>query len=322
VLGLTDTAKDWLKLRRMPHFINQSDVVETGCNVAVCRNLVQNSSLACFSSEKWRMMMARDRTDKTTTGLNGHAAEIDLPVRTTAKMPKSKPANSTAATAATAATKPGNKAAKSKANASIASAAGAGGIRNICVYCGSGPGLNPAYVAAAQALGKSLAAADIGLVYGGGSLGLMGEVAKSTLAHGGRVTGIIPAFLSKKEQMLKDASELIVTDNMHERKMLMFERSDAFVALPGGIGTLEELVEQLTWSQLGRHTKPIIVANIEGFWAPFLALLGHMKSEAFIRPGLELGFVVVDRAEQIVPAALSAAVGASGVTDPALLAKF
>jgi uncharacterized protein (TIGR00730 family) len=252
-------------------------------------------------------------------------------------MPKSKPtatATSSAATdAAIAATsptattptaKPSNKAAaKAKASkATSTSAAGAGAIRNICVYCGSGPGLNPAYVTAAQALGKSLAAADIGLVYGGGSLGLMGEVAKSTLAHGGRVTGIIPAFLSKKEQMLKDASELIVTDNMHERKMLMFERSDAFVALPGGIGTLEELVEQLTWSQLGRHAKPIIVANIDGFWAPFLALLGHMKSEAFIRPGLELGFVVVDRAEQIVPAALSAAVGASGVTDPALLAKF
>jgi uncharacterized protein (TIGR00730 family) len=109
---------------------------------------------------------------------------------------------------------------------------------------------------------------------------------------------------------------------MHERKMLMFERSDAFVALPGGIGTLEELVEQLTWSQLGRHAKPIIVANIDGFWAPFLALLKHMKSEAFIRPGLELGFVVVDRADQIVPAAISAAEGSHGVTDPALLAKF
>jgi uncharacterized protein (TIGR00730 family) len=202
------------------------------------------------------------------------------------------------------------------------SAAVAPGIRNICVYCGSGPGVNPAYVATAKALGKSLAAAGIGLVYGGGSLGLMGEVAKSTLAHGGRVTGIIPAFLSNKEQMLKDANELIVTENMHERKMLMFERSDAFVALPGGIGTLEELVEQLTWSQLGRHAKPIIVANVDGFWAPFLALLKHMKSEAFIRPGLELGFVVVDRAEQIVPAAISAAAGTHGVTDPALLAKF
>jgi uncharacterized protein (TIGR00730 family) len=282
--------------------------------------------------------MASNRTDKTTGRMNGHAASIDLPVsdqaRTPASMSKTtkpsatkpsatkppkpnalKPSTSKPSTPSKSAPRAGNTSAASKAGADI-------GIRNICVYCGSGPGLNPAYVATARALGQSLAAADIGLVYGGGSLGLMGEVAKSTLAHGGRVTGIIPAFLSKKEQMLQDANELIVTENMHERKMLMFERSDAFVALPGGIGTLEELVEQLTWSQLGRHVKPIIVANVDGFWAPFLALLKHMKSEAFIRPGLELGFVVVDRADQIVPAAISAAEGAHGVTDPALLAKF
>jgi uncharacterized protein (TIGR00730 family) len=236
--------------------------------------------------------------------------------KTVAKTPVAKPP---------VAKTPVAKAAKPLAGAIISQSAPVsqpGTVRNICVYCGSGPGVNPAYAGTAQALGKSLAAAGIGLVYGGGSLGLMGEVAKSTLQHGGRVTGIIPAFLSNKEQMLKDADELIVTDNMHERKMLMFERSDAFVALPGGIGTLEELVEQLTWSQLGRHTKPIIVANIDGFWAPFLALLRHMKSEAFIRPGLELGFVVVDRADQIVPAAISAAAGAHGVTDSALMARF
>ena len=117
----------------------------------------------------------------------------------------------------------------------------------------------------------------IGLVYGGGGLGLMGELARSVLAHGGRVTGIIPAFLSKKERMLRDVDELIVVDDMHQRKKLMFDKSDAFVALPGGIGTLEELVEQLTWAQLGRHTKPIVLVNIDGFWAPFLALLRHMQ---------------------------------------------
>jgi uncharacterized protein (TIGR00730 family) len=292
--------------------------------------------------------MASNRTDKTTGRMNGHAANIDLPVsdqaRTPASMSKTtkpsatKPSATKSSATKSSATKPPkpnalnpstskpsttSKSVPRAGTTSAASKAGAdNGIRNICVYCGSGPGLNPAYVATARALGQSLAAADIGLVYGGGSLGLMGEVAKSTLAHGGRVTGIIPAFLSKKEQMLQDANELIVTENMHERKMLMFERSDAFVALPGGIGTLEELVEQLTWSQLGRHVKPIIVANVDGFWAPFLALLKHMKSEAFIRPGLELGFVVVDRADQIVPAAISAAEGAHGVTDPALLAKF
>ena len=134
----------------------------------------------------------------------------------------------------------------------------------------------------------------IGLVYGGGGLGLMGELARSVLAHGGRVTGIIPAFLSKKERMLRDADELIVVDDMHQRKKLMFDKSDAFVALPGGIGTLEELVEQLTWAQLGRHTKPIVLVNIDGFWAPFLTLLRHMQEEAFIRPDMDVRFPTVD----------------------------
>ena len=128
-----------------------------------------------------------------------------------------------------------------------------------------------------------MAEAGIGLVYGGGGLGLMGEIARTVLAHGGRVTGIIPAFLSKKERMLRDVHEMIVVDDMHQRKKLMFDKSDAFVALPGGIGTLEELVEQLTWAQLGRHTKPIVLVNIDGFWAPFLELLHHMRREAFIR---------------------------------------
>jgi uncharacterized protein (TIGR00730 family) len=192
-----------------------------------------------------------------------------------------------------------------------------------CVYCGSGPGRNPAYVAAARTLGASLAKAGIGLVYGGGSLGLMGEVARATLGAGGCVTGIIPAFLSEKEQMLRDADELIVVDDMHARKRLMFERSDAFVALPGGIGTLEELVEQLTWSQLGQHQKPIVVANIDGFWKPFLDLLAHMKSDAFIRAGLDVRFSVVDRAEKIVPAALAAIERTEETpADVALIAKF
>lgn len=196
-------------------------------------------------------------------------------------------------------------------------------IRNICVYCGSGCGNNPAYVEAARTLGRSLGQNGIGLVYGGGSLGLMGEVARATIENGGCVTGIIPAFLSEREQMLKNADELIVTADMHERKRLMFERSDAFVALPGGIGTLEELVEQLTWAQLGQHSKPIIVANIENFWQPFLDLLAHMKSDAFIRPGLDVRFNVVDRADKIVPAAIAAAEQADTTcADLALIAKF
>src|SRR6188768_3897094 len=150
-------------------------------------------------------------------------------------------------------------------------------IKTVCVYCGSGPGSNPRFVESAHALGKTFAENNIRLVYGGGSVGLMGSVAKSTLDHGGSVTGIIPDFLRNREHALSRVQELIVTPDMHERKRLMFERSDAFVALPGGIGTLEELVEQLTWKQLGRHTKPILLANVDGFWEPLLALLAHMR---------------------------------------------
>jgi uncharacterized protein (TIGR00730 family) len=194
--------------------------------------------------------------------------------------------------------------------------------RNVCVYCGSGLGRNPAYTAAARTLGAAFADNDIGLVYGGGSLGLMGEVARSTLDHGGRVTGIIPSFLVEKEAMMRDVNEMIVTEDMHERKRLMFERSDAFVALPGGVGTLEELVEQLTWVQLGRHTKPVIVANIDGFWTPFLALLTHMKMDTFIRPGLDVRFTVVDDASRIVPTIASAWDNRPTAFDEAVLAKF
>jgi hypothetical protein len=196
------------------------------------------------------------------------------------------------------------------------------GARNVCVYCGSGLGLNPAYREAARTLGASLAASNIGLVYGGGSLGLMGEVARSTVDHGGRVIGIIPGFLVEKEAMMRDVDEIIVTEDMHQRKRLMFDRSDAFVALPGGIGTLEELVEQLTWVQLGRHTKPVVVANIDGFWTPFLRLLTHMKADTFIRPGLEVSFTVVDDAEKIVPAIVGAWDKVPGPSDEAVLAKF
>lgn len=145
-----------------------------------------------------------------------------------------------------------------------------------------------------------MAEAGIGLVYGGGGLGLMGELARTVMAHGGRVTGIIPTFLSRKERMLRDVHELIVVEDMHQRKKLMFDRSDAFVALPGGIGTLEELVEQLTWAQLGQHTKPIVLLNIEGFWAPLLELLHHMRREGFIRQAMDVRYAIVDRAEDVV----------------------
>lgn len=174
-------------------------------------------------------------------------------------------------------------------------------ITTVCVYCGSGPGENPAYAAAAERLGAILAAENIGLVYGGGSLGLMGELARSVLHHNGHVTGIIPEFLVARERMLREVQELIVTGDMHERKRAMFERSDAFIALPGGLGTLEETVEMMTWAQLRQHEKPVLLANIEGFWDPLIALFAHMRAEAFIREGLLARYLVADRVEDVVP---------------------
>jgi uncharacterized protein (TIGR00730 family) len=198
-------------------------------------------------------------------------------------------------------------------------------IRTICVYCGSGPGTNPRFVEAAKAFGKSLAENGIRLVYGGGSIGLMGAVATSALEHGGSVTGIIPDFLTARENALTRVQEMVVTPDMHERKRLMFERSDAFVALPGGIGTLEELVEQLTWKQLGRHTKPVLLANIDGFWEPLLALLAHMRATEFIRPSLSVDILKAERVEDILPrlrAAASRAPEGTGELAPELARRL
>ncbi|MGB8400340.1 TIGR00730 family Rossman fold protein [Bradyrhizobium sp.] len=187
-------------------------------------------------------------------------------------------------------------------------------IKTVCVYCGSGPGTNPRFVEAAIVLGRIFAENDIRLVYGGGSVGLMGAVAKSTLDHGGTVTGIIPDFLKAREHALTRVQEMIVTPDMHERKRLMFERSDAFVALPGGVGTLEELVEQLTWQQLGRHNKPILLANIDHFWEPLLALLAHMRATEFIRPTLTVDIIQAERVEDILPRLRAAAARAPEVS--------
>ena len=174
-------------------------------------------------------------------------------------------------------------------------------IRNVCVYCGSSPGNDPRFGEAAEAFGRVLAAEGIGLVYGGGGNGLMGRIARATLAAGGYVTGIIPSFLVRKEHALTAVQEMLVVDDMHERKRAMFDRADAFVALPGGVGTLEELVEQMTWAQLERHAKPVLIANIAGFWRPLLALFAHMNNEGFIRHGFELRYLVAEKVEDIVP---------------------
>lgn len=178
-------------------------------------------------------------------------------------------------------------------------------IRSICVYCGSSSGRNGTYVAAGYALGRSMAEAGIQLVYGGGTKGIMGAVARGALEAGGRVTGVIPRFLISKEatqSALGTLDDVIVTEDMHTRKHTMFEKSDAFVALPGGIGTLEEVVEIMTWAQLGRHRKPIAFVNIDGFWNPMMALIDHMRGEGFVHTGHLVQPLVVDAAEAVVPA--------------------
>ncbi len=179
-------------------------------------------------------------------------------------------------------------------------------IRNICVYCGSAPGDNPVFRSSAVAFGKLLAAEKIGLVYGGGNNGLMGALASTVVEHGGHVTGIIPEFLKQRELAFDGVQELVTVADMHTRKRLMFERADAFVALPGGIGTLEELVEQLTWVQLGRHGKPVILADIAGFWRPLLSLLAHMREQGFIKPEFEVRYNVAEKVGDIIEIARNA----------------
>jgi uncharacterized protein (TIGR00730 family) len=194
-------------------------------------------------------------------------------------------------------------------------------INAVCVYCGSSPGTEPAFLEAAQKLGKILAQSGVRLVYGGGSVGLMGAVAEAVIEHGGEVTGIIPEFLTKRERPRKLAQELIVTRDMHERKQTMFDRADAFIALPGGIGTLEELVEQLTWAQLGRHKKPILVANISNYWNPLLTLVEHMRALKFMPATQPVEILVAKRVEDILPMLQQAASGVAAETTMAVPAE-
>lgn len=200
-------------------------------------------------------------------------------------------------------------------------------IRSICVYCGSSPGNSPIYLEAGRTLGKAIATAGLTLVYGGGLKGIMGAVANGTIEAGGNVTGIIPRFLIRKEAGdeagLDHLDEVILTEDMHERKHAMFERSDAFVALPGGIGTVEEIVEIMTWAQLGRHEKPMVFGNVAGFWNPMLALIDHMKAEGFIHSQHMVRPLVVAEPARIVPTILYAArqtTDAEG--DPAIIERM
>ena len=198
-------------------------------------------------------------------------------------------------------------------------------IRSVCVYCGSSPGRNGLYLEAGTTLGRAIADAGLRLVYGGGTKGIMGAVAAGAAERGGRIIGIIPRFLIRKEageHAPQSLDEFVVVENMHERKHRMFEESDAFVALPGGVGTLEEIVEIMTWAQLGRHRKPIVFANIAGFWNPMLALIDHMRAEGFVHTSHLVQPIVVDHAAGIVPALLAAGEPQPSEGDQAVIGKM
>ncbi|OXS99342.1 Rossman fold protein, TIGR00730 family [Notoacmeibacter marinus] len=177
--------------------------------------------------------------------------------------------------------------------------------RSICVYCGSSDGIDPRFLDSAYALGEQMADRGYGLVFGGGMRGLMGAVAQGVKAKNGHVTGIIPEFLLNREKGDGDASlfdAYHVVQTMHERKHMLFDKSDAFVALPGGIGTLEEIVEIMTWAQLGHHEKPMVFASIQNFWSPMERLLSHMSTAGFIHSADRLQPITVPTVDEILPA--------------------
>lgn len=158
-------------------------------------------------------------------------------------------------------------------------------LQSLCVYCGSKVGANPAYAALAASIGQHCAETGIAVVFGGGRVGLMGELASATVGAGGRITGVIPDHLRQREVAHADLTELIVVDSMHARKRIMAERADAFCVLPGGLGSLDEVVEIITWKQLGLHDKPIVLLDHDGFWQPFLDLLAHQTAHGFVDAG-------------------------------------
>ena len=173
-------------------------------------------------------------------------------------------------------------------------------MRRIAVFCGSSEGRDPVYVEAARALGRALAAAERGLVYGGASVGLMGAVADAALEAGGEVVGVIPQALVDRELAHPRLTELHVVGSMHERKALMVELADGFVALPGGLGTVDELAEAITWSQLGIHGKPCALLNVAGYWDAFLAFADHARDEGFVRPHHRSAILVEERPEALL----------------------
>lgn len=174
-------------------------------------------------------------------------------------------------------------------------------IRSVCVYCGSSFGANPLYQQAARDLGQILAGAGLRLVYGGGGVGLMGETARAVHESGGEVLGIMPKFLQSRESVFGEVETRIV-DNMHERKMMMFEEADAFVVVPGGVGTLEEAIELMSWRRLDLHKKPVIFLNTNGYWEPFFTLIRHTEAEGFTPSAFLDTYLSVDTVEEVLPA--------------------
>jgi uncharacterized protein (TIGR00730 family) len=177
-------------------------------------------------------------------------------------------------------------------------------LGSVCVYCGSSDDAQPSYITDAFKIGESFAQAGLKLIYGGGGVGLMGATARGAHSAGGKVLGIIPTFLRGREQPFDDV-ETVIVDNMHERKMMMFERSDAFVVLPGGIGTLEEIVELLSWRRLDLHQKPIVFHNPGGFWDPLFDLIRHTIDARLTPPSLANAWRAVENAEDVTPALLA-----------------
>ena len=177
--------------------------------------------------------------------------------------------------------------------------AGSREIRSLCVYCGSWSGTDPGLQDFARAFGSACAARGIELIYGGGGIGLMGAVAEAALTAGGRVVGIIPRSLLEAEPPFSNTTELVIVDSMHERKKAMFDRAGGFVVLPGGLGTLDETIEMITWRQLGFHDKPIVLANVRGYWNPLLSLFDHIVATGFAQPDSHNLYTVADSVDEI-----------------------
>lgn len=179
-------------------------------------------------------------------------------------------------------------------------------IESLCVYCGSSSRVDEDFKIAAEQMGAVLAQQGIRLVYGGGHVGLMGIIADSVLKNGGEAVGIIPQHIAGKEVAHKGLTELHVVDSMHVRKQMMVDKSDAFLILPGGIGTLDETCEIMTWRQLGMHDKPIVIANLKGYWTPFLSMIDHIIDQGFMRKDDARLAIVVDKLDDVIPALLEA----------------